>query len=90
MRLIFSCLIYKVSYSLLVFFCGMFITVDGFNQTALPSALWEFMEPFARIDTMEGVAVLALVILFLSNIASNVPTGKPFTYLFFFLNFYSA
>lgn len=75
MRLILSCLIYKVSYSLLVFFCGMFITVDGFNQTALPSALWEFMEPFARIDTMEGVAVLALVILFLSNIASNVPTG---------------
>ncbi|KAI0500412.1 hypothetical protein KFK09_018624 [Dendrobium nobile] len=64
----------KVSYSLLIFFCGMFITVDGFNKTGLPSALWDFMEPFARIDTMAGVAVLALVILFLSNIASNVPT----------------
>lgn len=64
----------------------MFITIDGFNKTALPSALWEFMEPFARIDTMEGVAVLALVILFLSNIASNVPTGKAFTFMLF--NFY--
>ncbi|XP_020574752.1 putative transporter arsB [Phalaenopsis equestris] len=64
----------KVSYSLLIFFCGLFITVDGINKTGLPSALWEFMEPFARIDTIEGVAVLALVILFLSNVASNVPT----------------
>ncbi|PKA58800.1 hypothetical protein AXF42_Ash000893 [Apostasia shenzhenica] len=64
----------KVSYSLLIFFCGMFITVDGFNKTGIPSALWEFMESYARIDTVEGVAILALVILLLSNIASNVPT----------------
>ncbi|XP_061947122.1 silicon efflux transporter LSI2-like isoform X3 [Populus nigra] len=32
----------KVSYSLLVFFCGMFITVDGFNRTGIPSSLWSF------------------------------------------------
>ncbi|KAK8944896.1 hypothetical protein KSP39_PZI008203 [Platanthera zijinensis] len=65
----------KVSYSLLIFFCGMFITVHGFNKTGLPSALWEFMEPYAHMDTLQGVAALALVILFLSNVASNVPTG---------------
>jgi Na+/H+ antiporter NhaD/arsenite permease-like protein len=35
----------KVSYPLLLFFCGMFITVDGFNKTGVPSAFWEFMEP---------------------------------------------
>ncbi|XP_073012502.1 silicon efflux transporter LSI2 [Typha latifolia] len=64
----------KVSYSLLLFFCGMFITVDGFNKTGIPSALWDFMEPYAQIDSIGGVAVLALVILFLSNVASNVPT----------------
>ncbi|MQL77470.1 hypothetical protein Taro_009896 [Colocasia esculenta] len=64
----------KVSYSLLIFFCGMFITVDGFNKTGLPSDLWDFMEPYARIDRASGVALLALVILVLSNIASNVPT----------------
>ncbi|XP_026662838.1 silicon efflux transporter LSI2-like [Phoenix dactylifera] len=64
----------KVSYSLLIFFCGMFITVDGFNKTGLPSALWNFMEPHARINHATGVAVLALVILLLSNFASNVPT----------------
>ncbi|XP_006648142.1 silicon efflux transporter LSI2-like [Oryza brachyantha] len=64
----------KVSYPLLLFFCGMFITVDGFNKTGIPSAFWEFMEPFARIDTPSGTVILALVILLLSNVASNVPT----------------
>nr|XP_010918720.1 silicon efflux transporter LSI2 [Elaeis guineensis] len=64
----------KVSYSLLIFFCGMFITVDGFNKTGIPSALWEFVEPHARIDNAGGVALLSLVILILSNVASNVPT----------------
>ncbi|KAJ6867868.1 silicon efflux transporter LSI2-like [Populus alba x Populus x berolinensis] len=65
----------KVSYSLLIFFCGMFITVDGFNKTGIPSALWDFMEPYARIDHAAGIVILALVILVLSNFASNVPTG---------------
>ncbi|KAK9124298.1 hypothetical protein Sjap_013900 [Stephania japonica] len=64
----------KVSYSLLIFFCGMFITVDGFNKTGIPSALWDFMEPYSQIDRVSGIAVLAAVILVLSNLASNVPT----------------
>lgn len=64
----------KVSYSLLIFFCGMFITVDGFNKTGIPSDLWDIMEPYAQIDHVGGIAVLAAVILVLSNVASNVPT----------------
>lgn len=54
----------------------MFITVDGFNKTGIPSALWEFVEPHSRIDSASGIALLTLVILVLSNVASNVPTGK--------------
>ncbi|KAK2983537.1 hypothetical protein RJ640_023071, partial [Escallonia rubra] len=64
----------KVSYSLLIFFCGMFITVDGFNKTGIPSTLWDFMEPRAQIDRISGIVVLAVVVLLLSNVASNVPT----------------
>lgn len=64
----------KVSYSLLIFFCGMFITVDGFNKTGIPSGLWEVMEAYAKIDDISGIAVLAAVIVVLSNVASNVPT----------------
>ncbi|KAK3157687.1 hypothetical protein QOZ80_2AG0126340 [Eleusine coracana subsp. coracana] len=64
----------KVSYSLLIFFCGMFITVDGFNRTGIPNALWELVEPYSRINSAKGTALLAVVILVLSNVASNVPT----------------
>ncbi|KAJ3689118.1 hypothetical protein LUZ61_018282 [Rhynchospora tenuis] len=64
----------KVSYGLLLFFCGMFVTVDGFNKTGVPSAFWDFMEPYSQINTFSGMLVLAFVILFLSNVASNVPT----------------
>lgn len=53
----------------------MFITVDGFNKTGIPSTLWDFMEPHAKIDHVGGIAVLAVTILVLSNLASNVPTG---------------
>lgn len=54
----------------------MFITVDGFNKTGIPTALWDLMEPYAKIDQTKGTAVLAVVILVLSNVASNVPTGN--------------
>ncbi|KAK4571550.1 hypothetical protein RGQ29_030111 [Quercus rubra] len=64
----------KVSYSLLVFFCGMFITVEGFNKTGIPSTLWDFMEPYSKIDHVIGIANLAVVVLLMSNLASNVPT----------------
>lgn len=55
----------------------MFITVDGFNKTGIPSTLWEFMEPYAKVDSIGGTAILAVVIVVLSNVASNVPTGIP-------------
>eukprot|EP01018_Ginkgo_biloba_P001400 Gb_28705 [translate_table: standard] len=64
----------KVSYSLLVFFSGMFITVDGFNKTGIPSTLWDVVEPHAHIDSVVGLLVLSVVIVIMSNVASNVPT----------------
>jgi Na+/H+ antiporter NhaD/arsenite permease-like protein len=81
-------LLCQVSYSLLIFFCGMFITVDGFNETGIPSTLWDLMAPYAQIDHSSGIAVLAIVILVLSNLASNVPTGMLvyFFHVFFLLS----
>ena len=66
----------------------MFITVDGFNNTGIPSKLWDLVEPYSQIDHVSGIAVLALVILVLSNLASNVPTGMqiPFENSFQFLH----
>ncbi|KAL6641428.1 hypothetical protein ACP70R_019609 [Stipagrostis hirtigluma subsp. patula] len=64
----------KVSYSLLVFFSGMFVTVSGFNKTGLPGAIWNFMAPYSKINHVSGVTLLSVIILLLSNLASNVPT----------------
>ncbi|KAI6696336.1 hypothetical protein NL676_016455 [Syzygium grande] len=64
----------KVSYSLLIFFCGMLVTVAGFSRTEIPSTLWDWIEPHAKVNRASGIAALAVVILVLSNIASNVPT----------------
>ncbi|XVE58499.1 hypothetical protein DITRI_Ditri04bG0174400 [Diplodiscus trichospermus] len=63
----------KVSYPLLIFFCGMFTTVDGFNMTGIPSTIWKLVEPYAKINNVFGITVLAIVILVISNLASNVP-----------------
>ena len=59
----------------------MFITVDGSNKTGIPGALWDLMEPYSQVDHASGVAILAIVILVLSNVASNVPTGILITLL---------
>ncbi|BBM98614.1 hypothetical protein MPTK1_1g14840 [Marchantia polymorpha subsp. ruderalis] len=64
----------KVSYSLLIFFSGMFIAVEGFNNTGAPGALWDAVEPHSRIENVKGLTILALVVILLSNVASNVPT----------------
>jgi Na+/H+ antiporter NhaD/arsenite permease-like protein len=64
----------------------MFITVDGFNRTGIPNALWELVEPHSRIDSAKGTALLAVVILVLSNVASNVPTGIALDTLLITLN----
>ncbi|KAI8018526.1 Silicon efflux transporter LSI3 [Camellia lanceoleosa] len=41
--------IYQISYPL-IFFCGMFIMVDGFNRTGIPTTPWNLTEPQARIN----------------------------------------
>lgn len=65
----------QVSYSILIFFSGMFITVEGFNRTGIPDTLWNIMERYAQLNSISGLVVLSLVILVLSNVVSNVPTG---------------
>ena len=84
----FISLLCQVSYSLLVFFCGMFITVEGFNKTGIPSTLWDFMEPYSKINHVSGIAILAVVILVMSNLASNVPTGMLMDFFHIYIYIY--
>ena len=67
------------------------MTVEGFNKTGIPGTLWDFMEPYSKIDRVSGIAFLTVAILVMSNLASNVPTGMLmdffhiYIYIFFFL-----
>ena len=49
--------------------------MEGFNKTGIPRTVWDLVEPYAKINNFFGIAVLAIVILVLSNLASNVPAG---------------
>jgi hypothetical protein len=33
------------------------------------------MAPYSKVDSAGGISVLSIIILLLSNLASNVPTG---------------
>jgi Na+/H+ antiporter NhaD/arsenite permease-like protein len=68
----------------------MFITVNGFNKTGIPNTLWDFVAPYAHIDHASGIAVRAIVILVLSNLASNVPTGMLVYFFHVFLYYLSS
>ena len=59
-----------------MFFVGLFISVQGFNATELPRKLWDAVSAHATLSTVPGTAVLSAIILVLSNVASNVPTGE--------------
>ena len=66
----------------------MFITVEGFNETGIPSTLWDFLEPYSKIDHVSGIAILAIVILVMSNLASNVPTGMLMDFFHIYIYIY--
>jgi Na+/H+ antiporter NhaD/arsenite permease-like protein len=60
----------RIDWSVLLFFCGLFIVVEGFVHSGAPAAL------FARVSLMGDDASwwrLAAVFLFGSNLVSNVP-----------------
>lgn len=40
----------------------------------MPSVLWDAVEPYAGIGSAADLAVLTVIIIVLSNLASNVPT----------------
>eukprot|EP00741_Cyanophora_paradoxa_P000017 tig00000057_g17.t1 len=63
-----------VDWSLLMFFCGLFIVVRGFSATGIPVALWDDLLPLVSLSTARGLFVYTLILLVASNVVSNVPT----------------
>ncbi len=59
----------EIDWSLLVFFCGLFVVAGAVETSGLTGVLFEWAAPLAR----DGTAALAAVAVVLSNLISNVP-----------------
>lgn len=63
----------RVNWELLVFFSGLFIVIEGLQQTMIPGQLLDMVDEVMRVDTLEGVCAFTAIITVGCNIFNNVP-----------------
>ncbi len=62
----------QVDWGLLVFFCGLFIVVQGLAQTGLVASLWDMAAP-SQLTSPGQLGAFAGLLAIGSNLVSNVP-----------------
>ncbi|GAB4291104.1 MAG: anion transporter [Myxococcota bacterium] len=63
----------KVDWSLLLFFCCLFIVVAGLAKTGIIEEAWKASAPYLSFSTPIGVALFTGLMALGSNLVSNVP-----------------
>ena len=63
----------RVDWALLVFFCGLFVVVEGLVQSGLVAGALERLAPRMHLGSGEGTAAYAAGVVVGSNVVSNVP-----------------
>ncbi|MFO0746330.1 MAG: SLC13 family permease [Myxococcota bacterium] len=63
----------RVDWTVLLFFCGLFIVTRALASTGLVDLLWQDAAPHLRYDTPGGLAAFTGVMAGGSNVISNVP-----------------
>jgi Na+/H+ antiporter NhaD/arsenite permease-like protein len=63
----------RVNWELLIFFTGLFIVIEGLQETKLPGQLLEEFEDIMRVDSFGGVCLFTAFITIGCNIFNNVP-----------------
>jgi Na+/H+ antiporter NhaD/arsenite permease-like protein len=63
----------RVNWELLVFFSGLFVVIEGLQQTKIPGQLLDNVEEYTRVDTIHGVCIFTAIITIGCNIFNNVP-----------------
>ena len=63
----------KIDWSILLLFMGLFIWLQGFQNTKFPDDIFEKVLPVMDLSRVEGVLLFAVLIVIGSNILSNVP-----------------
>jgi Na+/H+ antiporter NhaD/arsenite permease-like protein len=63
----------RVDWSLLVFFCGLFIVVEGLNSAGLVQPVVDASREWLGLDRWIGIAAFSGLVAAGSNVVSNVP-----------------
>jgi Na+/H+ antiporter NhaD/arsenite permease-like protein len=63
----------KVDWTLLVFFCCLFIVVQALSKTGIVENTWRTWEHFLTFKEPSGIAFFSLLMVLGSNVVSNVP-----------------
>ena len=63
----------RIDWTLLVFFCCLFIVVEGFNTTGLPARAWASLAPSLELGAPAGVAAFTATMALGAQVVSNVP-----------------
>jgi len=75
----------RVDWSLLLFFCGLFIVVSGLAKTGIVERAWKESASYLAFSNVRGLFLFSALMTFGSNLVSNVPmvllTGPHLTEL---------
>jgi len=63
----------RVDWSLLLFFCCLFIVVAGLAKTGIIERTWRISAPYFVLSETSGLASFSALVTFGSNLISNVP-----------------
>ena len=63
----------RVDWSLLLFFCCLFIVVAGLTKTGIIERSWKASTPYLAISEPTGLFMFSALMTFGSNLVSNVP-----------------
>jgi Na+/H+ antiporter NhaD/arsenite permease-like protein len=63
----------RVDWTLLVFFCCLFVVVAGLAKTGLIERAWAWAAPDLNLHSARGVALFTALMTLGSNVVSNVP-----------------
>lgn len=63
----------RVDWSLLLFFCCLFIVVAGLTKTGIIERSWKASAPYLAISEPTGLFMFSALMTFGSNLVSNVP-----------------
>lgn len=63
----------RVDWALLVFFCALFVVVQGLASTGVVEAVWTRAAPWLELERAGGVSLFSALVVAGSNLVSNVP-----------------